>query len=117
MAISLTKQDFVDKVFDYKNNKEWSFKGERPAIIDFYADWCGPCKMLSPIFEKLSKKYNNIIDFFKVDTEKEQDVASALGVQSLPTILFIPVDGKPKVSVGFLQEDAFENIIKDFLGF
>ncbi len=117
MAISLTKEDFVAKVFDYKNNKEWSFRGERPAIIDFYADWCGPCKMLSPIFEKLSKKYENRIDFYKVDTDKEQDVASALGVKSLPTILFIPVDGKPKVSVGFLQEDAFENIIKDFFGF
>lgn len=117
MAISLTKEDFVAKVFDYKNTKEWIFRGERPAIIDFYADWCGPCKMLSPIFEKLSKKYENKIDFYKVDTDKEQDVASVLGVKSLPTILFIPVDGKPKVSVGFLQEDAFENIIKDFLVF
>ncbi len=117
MAISLTKEDFAAKVFDYKNNKEWSFRGDRPAIIDFYADWCGPCKMLSPIFEKLSKKYENRIDFYKVDTDKEQDVASVLGVKSLPTILFIPVDGKPKVSVGFLQEDAFENIIKDFLVF
>lgn len=117
MAISLTKEDFVVKVFDYKNNKEWSFKGERPAIIDFYADWCGPCRMLSPIFEKLSKKYENSIDFYKVDTDKEQDIASVLGVKSLPTILFIPIDGKPKVSVGFLQEDAFENIIKDFLVF
>ncbi len=117
MAISLTKEDFAAKVFDYKNNKEWSFRGDRPAIIDFYADWCGPCKMLSPIFEKLSKKYENRIDFYKVDTDKEQDVASVLGVKSLPTILFIPVDGKPKVSVGFLQEDAFENIIKDFFWF
>lgn len=117
MAISLTKEDFAAKVFDYKNNKEWSFRGDRPAIIDFYADWCGPCKMLSPIFEKLSKKYENRIDFYKVDTDKEQDVASVLGVKSLPTILFIPVDGKPKVSVGFLQEDAFENIIKVFFWF
>lgn len=117
MAISLTKEDFVAKVFDYKNNKEWSFRGKRPAIIDFYADWCGPCKMLSPIFEKLSKKYENRIDFYKVDTDKEQDVASVFGIKSLPTILFIPVDGKPKVSVGFLQEDAFENIIKVFFWF
>ncbi len=117
MAISLTEEDFVVKVFDYKNNKEWSFRGDRPAIIDFYANWCGPCKMLSPIFEKLSKKYENSIDFYKVDTDKEQDISSAIGVQSLPTILFIPIDGKPKVSVGFLQEDAFENIIKDFLVF
>ncbi len=117
MAISLTEEDFVVKVFDYKNNKEWSFRGDRPAIIDFYANWCGPCKMLSPIFEKLSKKYENSIDFYKVDTDKEQDISSAIGVQSLPTILFIPIDGKPKVSVGFLQEDAFENIIKDFFGF
>ncbi len=117
MAISLTEEDFVVKVFDYKNNKEWSFRGDRPAIIDFYANWCGPCKMLSPIFEKLSKKYENSIDFYKVDTDKEQDISSAIGVQSLPTILFIPIDGKPKVSVGFLQEDAFENIIKDFFWF
>ncbi len=117
MAISLTEEDFVVKVFDYKNNKEWSFRGDRPAIIDFYANWCGPCKMLSPIFEKLSKKYENSIDFYKVDTDKEQDISSAIGVQSLPTILFIPIDGKPKVSVGFLQEDAFENIIKEFFWF
>lgn len=73
--------------------------------------------MLSPIFEKLSKKYENSIDFYKVDTDKEQDISSAIGVQSLPTILFIPVDGKPKVSVGFCKKDAFENIIKDFLVF
>ncbi|APR65260.1 thioredoxin [Borrelia anserina] len=113
MAISLTKQEFIDKVFDYENNKKWDFRGKKPAIIDFYADWCGPCKMLAPIYDELSKKYGDKIDFYKVDTDKEQEVSIALGVRSLPTIIFIPVEGKPKISVGFIQQDSFEDAIKD----
>ncbi len=104
MAISLTKEDFAAKVFDYKNNKEWSFRGDRPAIIDFYADWCGPCKMLSPIFEKLSKKYENRIDFYKVDTDKEQDVASVLGVKSLPTILLFLLMANQRFLLAFYKK-------------
>ncbi|AYE35957.1 thioredoxin [Borrelia turcica IST7] len=114
MAISLTKQEFIDKVFDYENNKEWAFKGKKPAIIDFYADWCGPCKMLSPIYDELSREYGDRIDFYKVDTDKEQEISMSLGVQSLPTIIFVPVGDKPKVSVGYLQKDDFEDTIKDF---
>ncbi|WKC57648.1 thioredoxin [Borrelia sp. P9F1] len=114
MAVSLTKQEFVDKVFDYESNKEWTFKGKRPAVIDFYADWCGPCKMLSPVYDELSREYGDRIDFYKVDTDKEQEVSMSLGVQSLPTIMFVPVEGEPKVSVGYLQKDAFEDTIKDF---
>ncbi|AHH09886.1 Thioredoxin [Borrelia parkeri SLO] len=113
MAISLTKQEFIDKVFDYKNNKEWDFKGKKPAIIDFYADWCGPCKMLAPIYDELSKEYGDRIDFYKINTDKEQEISMALGVQSLPTIIFVPVGEKPKVSVGFIQKDSFEDAIKD----
>lgn len=113
MAISLTKQEFIDKVFDYKNNKEWDFKGKKPAIIDFYADWCGPCKMLAPIYDELSKEYGDRIDFYKVNTDKEQEISMALGVQSLPTIIFVPVGEKPRVSVGFIQKDSFEDAIKD----
>ncbi|AGT27064.1 thioredoxin [Borrelia miyamotoi] len=114
MVVSLTKQEFIDRVFDYQNNKEWSFKGGKPAVIDFYADWCGPCKMLAPIYDELSKEYGDKIDFYKVNTDKEHEVSMALGVQSLPTILFIPIGEKPKVSVGFIQKDSFEKTMKDF---
>ncbi|BCR20674.1 thioredoxin [Borrelia miyamotoi] len=113
MVVSLTKQEFIDRVFDYQNNKEWSFKGSKPAVIDFYADWCGPCKMLAPIYDELSKKYGDKIDFYKVNTDKEHEVSMALGVQSLPTILFIPIGQKPKLSVGFIQKDSFEETMKD----
>ncbi|UGQ15773.1 MULTISPECIES: thioredoxin [unclassified Borrelia] len=114
MVVTLTKQEFIDKVFDYENDKELIFRGSRPAIIDFYADWCGPCKMLAPVYDELSREYGDSIDFYKVDTDREQEVSMALGVQSLPTIMFIPVEGKPKVSVGYLQKDTFEDTIKDF---
>ena len=113
MVIDLTNQAFIDKVFNYQNNKEWRFKGSRPAVIDFYADWCGPCKMLAPIYDELSKKYIDKIDFYKVNTDKEREVSMALGVQSLPTILFIPIGEKPKVSVGFIQKNSFEETIKE----
>ena len=108
----MTIADFKDKVFDYENKKEWEFKGERPAIIDFYADWCGPCKMVAPIFEELSNEYPDV-DIYKVDTESEQQLSAMFGIRSIPSILFIPTDGRqPMMQAGALPKNALEDIIK-----
>ena len=115
MAEHLTLEAFKQRVFDYENEKEWKFRGEMPAIIDFYADWCGPCKMVAPVIEKLSTKYQGKLSVYKVDTEAEQELAGMFGIQSIPTILFIPKVGQPRVSMGALPEKEFERIIGELL--
>ena len=112
MTAQLTKQDFLDKVFDYENEKEWNYKGDVPAIIDFYADWCGPCKMVAPVLEKLSEEYEGKLNIYKVNTEKEQELSSAFGISSIPSILFIPVDEKPQMAAGALPKETFRQLIK-----
>jgi thioredoxin 1 len=117
MSEHLTKETFLEKVFDYENNKEWSFKGELPAVIDFYADWCGPCKMVAPIIEELSTEYSGKVDFYKIDTEAEQELASAFGIQSIPSLLFIPADGQPQMAAGALPKQTLQEVIdRDLLG-
>ncbi|GAB1455467.1 MAG: thioredoxin [Spirochaetia bacterium] len=115
MSEQLTLAMFKDKIFDYENNKEWKFNGERPAIIDFYADWCGPCKMVAPVLDTISTKYDGKLDVFKVDTEAEQELSSMFGIQSIPTIVFIPMSGQPSVSMGAMPEKEFERIIGEML--
>jgi len=115
MATNLTKQDFLSKVFDFENEKEWKFLGDKPAIIDFYADWCGPCKMVAPVLEELAEEYNGKLDIYKIDTEAEQELAMAFGIQSIPSILFIPKDDKPQMAMGALPKESFEQTIKDVL--
>lgn len=112
----LTKETFLQKVFDYENNKEWKFQGEKPCIIDFYADWCGPCKMVSPILEEISKEYQGKVDVYKINTEEEQELAAVFGIRSIPSILFCPMEDKPQMSVGALPKDAIENAISEVLG-
>lgn len=112
----LSKQTFLEKIFDFENETEWKFKGERPAIIDFYADWCGPCKMVAPIMEELADEYDGKVDIYKIDTEKEQELAAAFGIRSIPSILFIPVEEKPQMAVGALPKDSFIKAIKDIFG-
>lgn len=112
MATMMTKQDFINKVFDYENNKEWSFKGDRPAVIDFYADWCGPCKMLAPVFEELSQEYAGKVDFFKINTEQEGELSAAFGIQSIPSLLFIPGEGAPQLAAGALSKAALKEVIE-----
>ena len=108
----LTLAEFKDKVFDFENEKEWKFKGEKPAIIDFYADWCGPCQMVAPIFEELSSEVPEI-DIYKVDTEAEQQLSAMFGIRSIPSILFIPNDGRqPMMQAGALPKNALEEIIE-----
>ncbi|RLD26606.1 MAG: thioredoxin [Bacteroidetes bacterium] len=114
-TIKLSTQDFKDKVFDYTKSKEWSFSGDMPAIIDFYADWCGPCKMVAPILEELSDEYAGKINIYKVDTEKEQELSSVFGIRSIPSILFIPKDGQPMMQPGALPKDSLVQVIENEL--
>lgn len=111
----LTKQTFLEKVFNYEKNKEWKFEGELPCIIDFYADWCQPCKMVAPILEELSGEYEGKINIYKVDTEVEQELAAAFGIRSIPSLLFCPMDEQPQMAQGALPKDTFKQVIDDIL--
>jgi thioredoxin 1 len=114
-TVHLTAADFKEKVFNYETNKEWKYEGTLPAIVDFYADWCQPCKMVAPILEDLASEYAGKIMIYKVNTEEEQELASVFGIQSIPTLLFIPKEGKPQSAMGALPKQTFEQAIKDVL--
>jgi len=111
----LTKETFKSKVFNYETSKDWKFEGERPAIIDFYADWCMPCKMVAPILEELKEEYGEKLDIFKVNTENERELASIFGIQSIPSLLFIPKDGQPQMAMGALPKETFKQAISEVL--
>jgi thioredoxin len=111
----LTQATFKEKIHDFEENQEWKFKGDKPAIIDFYADWCGPCKMLTPILEELAAEYDGKIDIYKVDTEQEQELAAAFGIRSIPSLLFAPMDEKPQMAMGALPKASFEQAITEVL--
>ena len=111
----LTKQTFSDKVFNYEQNKEWKFEGQLPCIIDFYADWCQPCKMVAPILEELSEVYKGKINIYKVNTEQEQELSAAFGIKSIPSMLFCPADGQPQMAQGALPKESLVNVINDVL--
>ncbi len=112
----LTKQTFMEKVFDFESNEEWKYEGNLPCIIDFYADWCAPCRMVTPILEDLAREYDGKINVYKIDTEKEQELASMFGIRSIPSLLFVPMEGKPQMAAGALPKDAFKDAIKSVLG-
>lgn len=111
----LTLETFKEKVFDFEANKEWKFKGEIPAIIDFYADWCGPCKRVAPIMEELAKEYDGKVKIYKIDTDKEKQLAGMFGIRSIPSILFIPVEGQPQMTTGALPKENFVEFINEIL--
>ena len=111
---NLTTDSFKEKVFDYTQGQEWSFKGSKPTIIDFYADWCNPCKVVAPILEELDAEREDI-DFYKVNTEEQPELAGAFGIQSIPSILFIPLEGKPQMAMGALPKATFEQAIAEIL--
>ena len=115
MTENLTKETFLKKVFNFEENKEWKFEGNRPAFIDFYADWCGPCKSLAPVLEQLSDEYEGKIDIYKIDTEAEQELAAAFGIRSIPSMLFCPAEGQPQMANGALPKAELERIIADVL--
>ncbi len=112
MSEHLNKHSFRDKVFDYEKNKEWKYEGRLPALIDFWAPWCGPCRMVGPVIDELSKEYAGKVNFYKVDTDEEQELAGMFGVQSIPSLLFIPVGGEPKMAMGALPKEELKRIIE-----
>jgi len=109
----LTTETFKQKVFNYEINQEWKFEGNKPAIIDFYADWCGPCKMVAPVLEEISKEYEGKVDIYKVDTEVEQELAAVFQIRSIPSILFIPAEGQPQMAAGALPKHGFVQAIEE----
>lgn len=111
----LTKKTFVEKVFNYEQNKDWKFEGKLPALIDFYADWCGPCKMIAPVLEDLAKEYDGKINIYKIDTETEQELAGVFGIRSIPSLLFCPVDGQPQMAAGALPKESLKQAINEIL--
>jgi len=110
----LTLETFKEKIFKMEND-DWKFEGNRPAIIDFYADWCGPCKMIGPILEKLSEEYKDKIDIYKVDVDTQYELSGFFGIRSIPAILFIPMEGNPEMAVGSLAKNKIESIIQSKL--
>jgi len=114
-TIKLTTEDFKQKVFDYTQEQEWKYQGTMPAIIDFYADWCGPCKMVAPVLEELAGEYEGKLIIYKVDTEKEVELSAVFGIQSIPSFLFIPNEGKPMMQPGALPKNMFKKVIDENL--
>lgn len=113
---ALTQAEFIKKVYNYPANKnEWKFEGTRPAIIDFYATWCGPCKTIAPILEEIAKEYDGKIDVYKVDVDKEKELAAAFGINSIPALLFIPMKGEPQMQQGAMPKEQFQKIVNEFL--
>lgn len=114
-TINLTADDFKEKIFDYAKEEEWKYKGSLPAIIDFYADWCGPCKAVAPVLEELSNEYKDQLVIYKIDTDREQELSTLFGIQSIPTLLFVPVDGQPMMQKGAIPKNAFKQVIEERL--
>jgi thioredoxin len=112
---ALTDDTFRKLIFNYDENKEWKYEGTRPAIIDFYADWCPPCRVLSPLVEEIAREYEGKIDVFKVDTDQEKLLAQKLGIRNLPTLLFIPVKGEPQAVMGALPKESLVKAINEVL--
>ena len=114
-TIQLTADEFKEKVFDFTKEQEWQYNGTLPAIVDFYADWCGPCKAVAPVLEELSNEYEGKLKIYKIDTEKEQELSMLFGIQSIPTFLFIPEQGAPMMQKGAIPKNAFQQVIEERL--
>ena len=117
MTIPLTYETFKTKVFDFEKHQEWKFEGDKPCLIDFWAAWCGPCRMIAPILEELSEEYKDQINIYKVNTEEEPELAALFGIRSIPSLLFVPMNGKPQMAAGALPKQTLKEIIdKELLG-
>ena len=111
----LTVETFKEKVFNFEASKDWKFEGDKPVIIDFYADWCGPCKIVAPILEELQEEYGEKINIYKVNTEEQKELSSVFGIQSIPSLLFVPKDGQPQMAQGALPKETFKQAISEVL--
>ena len=111
----LTTAQFKDRIFDYKSSKEWKYKGDKPCVIDFYTTWCGPCKRLAPIMDELSQTYCDQVVFYKVDTERERELAYVFGISSIPQVLYIPMEGQPMLLKGLYPKENIVQIIDQYL--
>jgi thioredoxin len=114
--IHLDDDSFKEKVFDYAKGGDWKFEGNKPVIVDFYVDWCGPCKRIAPVLKELQKEYGNAIQIYKVDTDMAPAVSAAFGIKSIPSLLFVPMEGKPTMAQGALPKSTFVKAIDDVLG-
>ena len=114
-TIQLSTADFKNKIFNYETEKDWKYLGQLPAIIDFYADWCGPCKMVAPVLEELSKEYEGRLNIYKVNTDIEQELSAIFGIQSIPSFLFIDAAGEPSLQPGAYPKHVFKKIIEENL--
>ena len=115
MTTDLNKDTFKEKVFNYETEREWKFEGDKPAIVDFWAEWCGPCKMVGPVLEEIGKDFEGKVDIYKVDVDSNPELSQAFGIQSIPAILFIPMEGQPQMSLGALPKNTIEEAIKEVL--
>jgi len=115
MLEHLTKETFKEKVFNFEQNKDWKYEGDTPCLIDFYADWCGPCKMVAPVLEELQKEYGEAIKIYKVDTEDQRELSAMFGIQSIPSLLFVPKDNQPQMAQGALPKETLEQAISEVL--
>ena len=111
----LTKDSFLQKVFNYEQSKEWKFEGELPCIIDFYADWCGPCKMVEPILQELAEEYQGKLNIYRINTEDQQELAAAFDIQSIPSLLFVPLNDKPQMAIGALPKNSIKKAMIEVL--
>ena len=115
-TMNLTKQEFINKVADYENHpNEWKFLGERPALIDFYATWCGPCKMLAPVLDELSEEYAGKVDIYKVNVDEEEELSALFGIRSVPSLLFVPMNGRPQLAAGAMPKASLKSAIERIL--
>jgi len=115
MTEQLTTETFKEKVYDYTKGQEWEYEGSLPCIIDFYADWCGPCKMIAPILEELSEEYDGKIKIYKINTEEQQELSQTFGIRSIPTLLFVPMGEEPQMSAGGMNKETLVKVINDIL--
>ncbi|MBI5009786.1 MAG: thioredoxin fold domain-containing protein [Bacteroidia bacterium] len=114
-VVMLNNDTFKKLVYNYELNKEWKYEGDKPAIIDFYADWCAPCRQLSPLVDEIAKEYKGKIVVYKVDTEQEKVLTQSMGITGLPTLLFIPAEGQPRISMGALPKESLVKAINEIL--
>ncbi len=114
-ATELTTDQFCKKILDIKTAKTWEYKGTKPAIIDFHAPWCGPCRKMGPIFDKLANEYAGQVEFYKVNIDNEQQLAQYFGISSIPALLFIPAEGEPQGAMGLIPEENLKQAIDSLL--